>query len=105
MAFLLFLSLLGSQPPFSSHFPFLRGRPFNRGSTVFILNINFKKNLAEKSCFDSRLRSEALLKFESYSRYTDNHFISELVANGNIIGNSQTVKQMKDLHLKYEIIL
>ena len=54
---------------------------------------------------DSRLRSEALFKFEGYSRCTDNHFISELVANGNIIGNSQTAKQMKDLRFKYEITL
>ena len=47
----------------------------------------------------------ALLKFEGYSRCTDNHFISELVANGNIVGNSQTAKQIKDLRFKYEITL
>ena len=55
--------------------------------------------------FDSRLRSEALLKFEGFSRCTDNRFIFELVANSNIIDNSQTAKQMKDLHFKYEIAL
>ena len=39
------------------------------------------------------------------SRCADNRFISELVANGDIIDNSQTAKQMKDLRLKYEIAL
>ena len=53
-----------------------------------------------ESLCDSRL-----LKFEGCSRCMDNHFISELVANGNIIGNSQTAKQMKDLRFKYEITL
>ena len=53
---------------------------------------------------DSRLRSEALLKFKGY-RCKDNRFISALFANGNIIGNSQTAKQMKDLRFKYEITL
>ena len=53
---------------------------------------------------DSRLRSEALPKFEGY-RCTDNCFTFVLVATGNIIGNSQTAKQMKDFHLKYEIAL
>ena len=38
-------------------------------------------------------------------RCTDNLFISELDANGNLIGNSQTAKQMKDLRFKYEIAL
>ena len=36
---------------------------------------------------------------------TDNRFISELVANGDIIDNSQTAKQMKYLRFKYEIAL
>ena len=44
---------------------------------------------------DSRLRMEAVLKFEGY-RCTDNRFIIVLVTNGNIIGNSQTAKQWKD---------
>ena len=42
------------------------------------------------------------LKFEGYI-CTDNCFIFVLVANGNIISNSQIAKQMKGLHLKYEI--
>jgi len=46
---------------------------------------------------DSRLRSEALFDFEGYNRRTDNHFIFALVAIENIIGNSQTEKQMKKL--------
>ena len=50
---------------------------------------------------NSRLRSEALLKFEGYSRCTDNRFIPELAANGDIIDKSQTAKQMKDLRFKY----
>ena len=54
---------------------------------------------------DSCLHSEELLKFEGYDRCTDNRFISELFANGDIKGNSQTAKQMKDLHFKYEIAL
>ena len=53
---------------------------------------------------DSRLQSEALLKFEGY-RCTDNCFIFAPVANGNIIGNSQTSKQMEEFCLKYEITL
>ena len=54
---------------------------------------------------DSRLRSDALLKLKATGRCTDYHFISELVANGYIIGNSQTAKQMKDFRFKYEITL
>ena len=35
----------------------------------------------------------------------DNRFVSELVANGDIIDNSQTAKQMEDLRFKYEFAL
>ena len=69
--------------------------------TVSKALLKSKENTRTKS--DSRLRSEALLKYEGY-RYTDNRFISGLVANGNI-GNSQTTKQMNELRFKYEITL
>ena len=52
---------------------------------------------------DSRLRSEALLKFEGYNDVQITTLF--LDANGNLIGNSQTAKQMKDLRFKYEIAL
>ena len=53
---------------------------------------------------DSRLRSEALFKFEDY-RSADNSFIFVLIANRNIIGNSQVAKLRKELRLKHEIAL
>ena len=52
--------------------------------------------------FDSRLRSEELLKFEGYTDVQITILVFVLVAIGNIIGNSQTAKQMKELRFTYE---
>ena len=51
---------------------------------------------------DSHLPREELLK--DY-RCTDNPYIFVLASNDNIIGNNQSAKQMKELHLKCEITL
>ena len=37
--------------------------------------------------------------------YRYNRFVSELVANGDTIDDSQTAKQMGDLRFKYEFAL
>ena len=53
---------------------------------------------------DTRLRSEALLKFEGYNRCTDNRFILYTGCQ-RVTLSGQTAKQMRDLRFKFEITL